>query len=236
MQILDNDRTRMLSEQWNQQAGAHFDLAILALAVMNVIAACGTIALIFYDAHVLARLRSLSATPHTKTCVGKPRKVMKMHLAEILPLATSAAIALQGTVYITVQGIGLHALVMDCRVIAQFVWPGENPHPIDWQVDPMPCQRMELESTHEDVELISCSTVDRSLHNARFQSRDHFSFISRQAVPIPGEAKHLLILHRSRDCCNPRYLDPITHCPERRCLSGDSRLVDDALRKDWFSH
>ena len=129
MQTANSDfdrQTRLLSELWNKQAGPHFDLVILVLAVVNVIAACGIISTILYDARVLAKFRSLSTKPYTISSLGISRRVVDIHPAEILPLAVSIAITVQGIVYIAVQSIGLHTLVADCEAIAQVVWPGEK--------------------------------------------------------------------------------------------------------------
>ncbi|KAI4267483.1 MAG: hypothetical protein L6R38_008238 [Xanthoria sp. 2 TBL-2021] len=126
MQVISSDhdaQTRLLSESWNRQAGPRFDLAILVLAVVNVTAACGIISTILYDAHVLAKLRSLSTKPYTSSSHGISRRVVDIHPAEILPLAVSIAITVQGIIYIIVQSIGLQTLVADCEVIAQVVWP-----------------------------------------------------------------------------------------------------------------
>ncbi|KAL8808960.1 MAG: hypothetical protein Q9200_003849 [Gallowayella weberi] len=123
MQIAVHDRTRMLSEKWNQQAGPHFDLTILILAAINVTAACGIIFIICYDAHAMAAFRRNSFLPYTGSRLARWRTIIEIHPAEVLPLVTAIAIALQGTVYIIVQGIGLHSLVMGCETIAQVVWP-----------------------------------------------------------------------------------------------------------------
>ncbi|KAL8695667.1 MAG: hypothetical protein Q9224_003249 [Gallowayella concinna] len=123
MQTTNDDRIRMLSEQWNQQAGPHFDLIILILAVINVATACGIIVIILYDARTMAGHRRNSSMPHTGSLMARLRTMIEIHPAEILPLVTATAIALQGTVYIILQAIGLHSLVMDCEAIAQVVWP-----------------------------------------------------------------------------------------------------------------
>ncbi|KAL8748667.1 MAG: hypothetical protein Q9199_008116, partial [Rusavskia elegans] len=107
MQIINSDhdaQTRLLSESWNEQAGPQFDLTILVLAVVNVTAACGIILTIFYDAHVLAKFRSLSAKPYTSSSLGISRRVVDINPAEILPLALSIAITVQGIVYIIHYG------------------------------------------------------------------------------------------------------------------------------------
>lgn len=140
MQIINSDhdaQTQLLSESWNEQAGPQFDLAILVLAVVNVTAACGIISTIFYDANVLAKFRSLSTKPYTSSSLGISRRVVDIHPAEILPLALSIAITVQGIVYIIVQSNGLHTLVADCEVIAQVVWPGEKalPRVRNWLTD-----------------------------------------------------------------------------------------------------
>ncbi|KAL8799327.1 MAG: hypothetical protein Q9182_005971 [Xanthomendoza sp. 2 TL-2023] len=123
MQITDHDQIRALSEQWNQQAGPHFDLTILILAAINVTAACGIIVIICGDAHTMAAFRRNSSRPYTGSLMGRLRTMIEIHPAEVLPLVTATAIALQGTVYIVVQVIGLHSLVKDCEIIAQVVWP-----------------------------------------------------------------------------------------------------------------
>lgn len=140
---------RLLSESWNEQAGSGFDVAILVLAVVNVVAACAIISTIFYDAHVLAKLRSVSTIACTSSSRGTSRRLVDIHPAEILPLAVSIATTVQGIVYIVIQSIGLHTLVADCEVIAQVVWPGEKalPRVQNWLTDvlqryglyPTPC-------------------------------------------------------------------------------------------------
>lgn len=152
MQITKSDydaQIRLLSESWNEQAGSGFDLAILVLAVVNVVAACAIIWTIFYDAHVLAKLRSVPTIAYTSSSRGSSRRFVDIHPAEILPIAVSIAITVQGIVYIVIQSIGLHTLVADCEVIAQVVWPGEKalPRVQNWLTDvlqryglyPTPC-------------------------------------------------------------------------------------------------
>ena len=144
-----NVRIRLLSESWIEQAGSGFDLAILVLAVVNVVAACAVISTIFYDAHVLAKLRSVSTIAYTSSSRGTSRRLVDIHPAEILPLAVSIATTVQGVVYIVIQSIGLHTLVADCEIIAQVVWPGEKalPRVQNWLTDvlqryglyPTPC-------------------------------------------------------------------------------------------------
>lgn len=53
-------RLRELSDTWARQGGQQFDIAIIALAAVNVAASCTTVALIIYDAFMLAKLRSNS--------------------------------------------------------------------------------------------------------------------------------------------------------------------------------
>ncbi|KAL8856768.1 MAG: hypothetical protein Q9178_006605 [Gyalolechia marmorata] len=114
---------RELSEPWNRQAGPYFDLAILVLAVVNVAAACGIIATIFYDALVLAKSRSLSKKPKERIFLRGLSRVVEIHPAEALPLATSIAIAIQGIIYVAVQSIGLDTLLANCESTAKVVWP-----------------------------------------------------------------------------------------------------------------
>ncbi|KAL8893246.1 MAG: hypothetical protein Q9192_005455 [Flavoplaca navasiana] len=116
-------QTRLLSEVWNEQAGPHFDLIILVLAVINVTAACGIISTILYDARVLAKFRSFSTNPYTTSFMGGSRRIIDIHPAEILPLVVSVATILQGIVYIIVQIIGLRTVVAKCESVAQVVWP-----------------------------------------------------------------------------------------------------------------
>ncbi|KAL8919777.1 MAG: hypothetical protein Q9172_004831 [Xanthocarpia lactea] len=120
-------RARELSELWHRQAGPDFDLAILVLAVFNVAAACGIISTIFYDARVLAKSRSLSKKPNERIFLRGLSRVVEIHPAEVVPLATSIAIAIQGIIYVAVQSIRLDTLVADCESIAKVVWPGKNP-------------------------------------------------------------------------------------------------------------
>lgn len=48
-----------------------------------------------------------------------------IHIAEILPLLVSVAVIVQGTIFITVQGVTLSNLnVEGCTTIAQLFWPG----------------------------------------------------------------------------------------------------------------
>ena len=120
-------QARQFSEPCNRQAGPYFDLAILVLAVVNVAAACGIISIIFYDARFLARSRSLPDKPGKRITLRGLNRVVEIHPAEVLPLATSIAIAIQGIIYVAVQSIGLDTLVADWESIAQVVWPGKNP-------------------------------------------------------------------------------------------------------------
>ncbi|KAL8666112.1 MAG: hypothetical protein Q9168_007549 [Polycauliona sp. 1 TL-2023] len=116
-------QTRLLSEIWNEQAGHHFDLIILVLAAVNVIAALGVISTILYDARVLAKLRSFSTKPYASSFSSGSGRVIDIHPAEIIPLVVSIAITIQGIVYVVVQVLGLHELVAECVTIAQIVWP-----------------------------------------------------------------------------------------------------------------
>ncbi|KAL9041460.1 MAG: hypothetical protein Q9180_001265 [Flavoplaca navasiana] len=116
-------QTRLLSELWNEQAGPHFDLIILVLAVVNVTAACGIVSTILHDARVLAKFRFFSTNPYTTSFMVGSRRIIDIHPAEILPLVVSVATILQGIVYIIVQIIGLRTLVAECDSVAQFVWP-----------------------------------------------------------------------------------------------------------------
>ena len=149
-------QTRLLSGVWNEQAGPHFDLIILILAVVNVTAACGIISTILYDARVLAKFRSFSTHPYTTSFMGGSRRIIDIHPAEVLPLVLSIATTLQGIVYIIVQIIGLRTLVAKCDTVAQVVWPGEIPLP----------------AIQEGAANI-CSVVDCTLHNICFRSRDY---------------------------------------------------------------
>ncbi|KAL8884464.1 MAG: hypothetical protein Q9215_007497 [Flavoplaca cf. flavocitrina] len=126
MQNVTNEhdtQTRPLSGVWNEQAGPHFDLIILILAVVNVTAACGISSTILYDARVLAKFRSFSTHPYTTSFMGGSRRIIDIHPAEVLPLVVSIATILQGIVYIIVQIIGLRTLVAKCDSVAQVVWP-----------------------------------------------------------------------------------------------------------------
>ena len=49
-----------------------------------------------------------------------------VHPADVLPLSLSVAIIVQGLIFLTVQGIGLHSVLVDsCRAIGQLVFPGK---------------------------------------------------------------------------------------------------------------
>jgi hypothetical protein len=55
----------------------------------------------------------------------KSRLLSNIHPAETFPLIISAAIAVQGVIFLGVQGSGLGALrVANCQAISQIVWPG----------------------------------------------------------------------------------------------------------------
>jgi hypothetical protein len=49
-----------------------------------------------------------------------------VHPADVLPLSLSAAIIVQGLVFLAVQGTGLRSIFVDsCRAIGQLVFPGK---------------------------------------------------------------------------------------------------------------
>jgi len=55
----------------------------------------------------------------------KSRLLSNIHPADTFPLIISAAIAVQGVIFLGVQGTGLGALrAANCQAISQVVWPG----------------------------------------------------------------------------------------------------------------
>jgi hypothetical protein len=55
----------------------------------------------------------------------KSRLLSNIHPAETFPLIISAAIAVQGVIFLGVQGSGLGGLrAVNCQAISQVVWPG----------------------------------------------------------------------------------------------------------------
>ncbi|KAL8748435.1 MAG: hypothetical protein Q9184_007305 [Pyrenodesmia sp. 2 TL-2023] len=118
MQIMNHGhegRLQELGDTWARQGGQQFDIAIIVLAAVNVAAACTMVAIIIYDAYMLAKLRSNS--------LSRNRPHLRLHPAEIPPLFISIAIIIQGTVFVVVQSTSRDVVTGNCKATAQVIWP-----------------------------------------------------------------------------------------------------------------
>ncbi|KAL1964246.1 hypothetical protein VTN77DRAFT_7204 [Rasamsonia byssochlamydoides] len=112
------NETQQLIMELTRQNDVKYGMSTILLVAFNMVSAAIVVGLVFYDARSLAKTTFLPKT-------GKrPNLLHMVHPAEVVPLSLSTAILAQGVVFLTVQAIGIEAvMIQDCRPIGQLVFP-----------------------------------------------------------------------------------------------------------------